>query len=162
MAYKMKPLPYGTTLELLFKHDSASYRQISKLFFNGHEVSTKEIHAITGLSMGSIWAAVKAFRESDLIYITRWVASEAGSTSFLPVYRAGNKESAEKPKPKNPMAVINSKRYRDRQRAKNPDHWVDKENFINIGKALVPQRSPEEAYEINRNYLNWISGGAYG
>lgn len=162
MAYKMKPLPYGTTLELLFKHDSASYRQISRLFFNGHEVSTKEIHAITGLSMGSIWAAVKAFRESDLIYITRWVASESGSTSFLPVYRAGNKESVEKPKPKNPMAVINSKRYRDNQRAKAMDQWVDVDNFIKIGKSLVPHRNEQEQYEVNRNYLNWISGGAYG
>jgi hypothetical protein len=161
MAYKMKPLPEGVTLESLFTHASAAYRQVARVFFNGHAVTTKELHSITDMSMGSIWATVKAFRESRLIYVTKWLPPEVGSTNALPVYRAGNKPDAVKPKPKNPMAAINSKRFRDNQRTKVFDPNIDTTVFIELAKALVPQRSAEEVYEVNRNYLNWISGGEY-
>jgi len=160
MAYKMKPLPEGVTLEDLFKHGSAAYRQVARVFFNGHAVTTKELHSITNMSMGSIWAAVKAFRESKLIYVTKWLPPEVGSTNALPVYRAGNKPDAVKPKPKNPMAAINSRRFRDNQRAKLFGPEVDSTAGIELAKALVPQRTVEEQRKVNWGYLCHINPDA--
>jgi hypothetical protein len=43
MPYKMKPLPDDIKLEDLFNHDSMAYRQIARIFFNGHAKNTREL-----------------------------------------------------------------------------------------------------------------------
>jgi hypothetical protein len=159
MAYKMKPLPEGVTLEELFKHKSSAYRQAARVFFNGHEVSARDLNGMTGMSMGSIWATVKAFRDRGLIYVTKWIKPGAGVTNPVPLYRAGNKPDAPKPKPKDPNQVARNRKHVEAKKAAQEQQLYQ---WQGLAEALVPKRSKEEIQEINRLYLNWISEGVYG
>lgn len=161
MGYKLSPVPKGAKLEDLFTHKSNIYRQAARLFFGGHALTTNQLAEVTGMSLSSVWVAVKAFKDAGLIYISKWVKPEDKPTSVLPVYRAGNKVDAARPKPKSPTQNERNKKHRQLVKDKL-EHEQDKYNWKGIAEALVPKRTPEQVAEVNRLYLNWVSEGMYG
>lgn len=163
MAYKMKPLPHGTTLESLFTHGSASYRQVARMFFDGYIGTAGELAEAINVSKGSAWATTKAFKESNLIYIVQWTRPEGTrTTTYSPVYQAGNQPHAPKPKPKDPTQVERNRKHREAMKAKQLEEERRAYKWQGIAEALVPQRTEQERNEVNRMYLNWISEGVYG
>ena len=161
MGYRVKPIPRDATLETLFMHTSGVYRQVARLFFNGFSGTTHDLAAKLDVSLSSVWMAIKAFKQAELIHIVRWVKPDNKPKSVMAVYCAGNEPDAPKPKPKDPTQVARNKKHRTLVKDK-VEHEQDKYDWQGIAQALVPQRTPEQVAEINRLYLNWISEGTYG
>jgi DNA-binding FadR family transcriptional regulator len=161
MPYKMKPLPDDIKLEDLFTHDSMAYRQIARIFFNGHAKNTRELAQEINMSLGSVLMAVKVFKAKGLIHINGWTKEGKHPTTVLPIYRAGKREDAPRPPPKS--ATQSERNKKPRQSLRNRLlHEGDKYEWKGIAEALVPHRTPEQVAEINRLYLQWISEGVHG
>jgi DNA-binding transcriptional MocR family regulator len=161
MPYKMKPLPDDIKLEDLFTHDSMAYRQIARIFFNGHAKNTRELAQEINMSLGSVLMAVKVFKAKGLIHINGWTKEGKHPTTVLPIYRAGKREDAPRPPPKSATQSEGNKKHRQSLRNRLLDE-ANKYEWKGIAEALVPQRTVEEVAEVNRLYLNWISEGVYG
>jgi hypothetical protein len=108
------------------------------------------------MTIDSIWLALKAFKASGLIYISKWLLPDGQRTTPTPVYRAGNKLDAPKPEPKTKDIAERSKKYREakKQVEECPYAWQG------IHEALVPKRTEEEIREVNWGYLCYISPDA--
>lgn len=158
MGYKMKPLPDGTTMQDLLNHtQSRAYRQLSRIFYSGAAVSTKDLVGMTNVSISSIWVAVKAMKDAGLIYIVRWEKPQNGGTTTLAVYKMGNMKDAPKPAPLPHTQKRQAYKEQTPLEKAPPDVTV----WHELANALVPKRTPEEIWEVNWRYLCWLNPEGY-
>jgi hypothetical protein len=90
------------------------------------------------------------------IHICGWEKTNANGRA--PMYAVGDQPDAPRPETKRPAT-------HGEQKARVVVHHTIAEKHIQycnkLQKALVPKRNEQEQREVNKQYLNWISGGVY-
>ena len=152
----------GMTLEQLTKYDRAIVRVLIKLFMDGKEGTAQHLSAITGQKLDTVQHGLRDLKSAGHIRICGWSPPDGGRTNWSPIYEAGSRPDAAKPKAKDHRGYKARKEQRDRkteaEKVLEGKRAVTKE----VADVLKPRLTPDQAHETNRRYWNWISGGAYG
>jgi hypothetical protein len=119
-------------------------------------ITVAELTDRSGFSEGTVRSFVSEVHYLRYVHISGWLRRSPFSLS--PIYKLGNAKDA----PKSPSAP---KKEAEPKTVKPVVIDLDKplrEHCVALQKALVPERTEKEQYEVNRLYLNWISEGVYG
>jgi DNA-binding transcriptional regulator GbsR (MarR family) len=152
----------GMTLEQLTYFDRPVLRVLSRLFLAGESGTAQEFAVLTKLSRDNVHHGIRDMRKNGLIRIRGWQPPEGKRTSWLAVYEAGGEPDVGKPKPKSQQSYEVRKEQRDRKAEVDKELEAKRAVTKEVADILKPRLTPDQAYQVNRNYWNWISGGAYG
>jgi hypothetical protein len=121
-------------------------------------ITVAELTDRSGFSDGTVRAFIRDLYYLHYIHISGWKSRR--QSSYSPVYKLGFAKDA----PKNPTkaeAAKVEKVEKVKPEAVDPNKPLY-DHCNALLKALVPVRDEQGQYEVNRQYLNWISGGVYG
>jgi hypothetical protein len=139
-------------------------------------LTVPEIQELAGCSADSVRALIKTMRAIKGVYICDW----RHGRSIAAVYALGSAPDVAKPvlvcakvaddkggdpelaKQKALKALALAKHQKAVAKALAIKERAVARYYKALAKALVPKRSEKKQQEVNRMYLNWISGGAYG
>jgi hypothetical protein len=143
----------------LLWHTRRSYRQVAKVLYDGAEMTARDIAKTTGISLASVQSSLADFKNMKMAHVCRWEKPEHQPTTTLAVYKIGDGEDAPRPKPR---YLDDGQTKKARAQAKLDAQEVQTQTWKDLAGRLVPKRTSQEQYEVNRLYLNWISEGVYG
>jgi len=124
-------------------------------------ITVSEIVEHTALTKCTTHAIIKEMRGLKLIYVSAW--EKTAGNGRAPRYRVGNKPDAQRPKPKRSATHAEQvKRVAAKALREDLDREARAKHFKEIAAHFVPIRDEAQQYEVNRQYLNHISGGQYG
>lgn len=140
----------------LLWHTRRTYRSIAKVLKDGAELTSRQISEQSGVAYSSIHSVMADFKKLGMAHVCGWARINGDMGGTTAIYKRGAGEDA--PRPANLTREERRKQERERRAKKRQvvKPWEG------IAEALVPMRSEQEAYEVNRLYLNWISEGNYG
>lgn len=118
-------------------------------------LSIPEIQERAGCSADSVRSMLKTMRKLKSVYISEWRKGR----NVTAVYSLGSLPDAERPVVENAPALASKKPAAVKEAAKEV---IAVNHYAAVANALAPQRNEKKRQEVNRMYLNWISGGAYG
>ena len=158
---KIKSLA-GMTLEDMTNSERPSVRMLARFFINGGKGHIHDLVKHTGVTRSSITHAIRHMREAGVIRVHEWIPPEGVRTTPLAIHVAGTEPDAPKPVPE--KVVPYQSRLQQRERYAQAEKALEEKRALTkeVGDVIKPRLTPEEAYETNRRYWNWISGGAYG
>ena len=152
----------GMTLEDMTESERPSVRLLAKFFINGGKGNIHDLVKEIGVTRSAISHAIRHMREVGVIRICEWLPPDGARTTPLAVHIAGSKPDA--PKPEVGKVVPYQARLEQRERVAQAEKELEEKRALTkeVGDVIKPRLTPEQAYETNRRYWNWISSGAYG
>jgi len=154
----------GMTLEDMAQVERPTVKALAEYFLSGKTGDIYDLVNHIGLTLDGLSGAVRDMRRAGVVRICDWVPPDAktGRTHPRGVYAAGSEPDAPKPKPKTYNKPGRSAQQRERYAQLEKELEEKRELTKEVGDVIKPRLTPEQAYETNRRYWNWISGGAYG
>jgi hypothetical protein len=120
-------------------------------------ITVAELTDRSGFSDGTVRAFVSELRYLRYIHVCGWKRKSPFSLS--PIFKLGYQEDAPRV-----TKVTTPLKPGPRPKALGPDPSTPPsdeqkltEHCLALAKALVPRRSEEEAYKVNRIYLYWLA-----
>lgn len=146
--------------EDLFEHPRESCRAVAKALYELEVASTDQISARAGVGLSCVRGTVRVFLKRKLIHVAEW---EERVNVKQARFAIGNKPNAPRP-PSRLQAYQRKTRTKPKRKPlKTLKHYVQTPEDVlslvaGLHSALVPKRSKEEQYAVNRQYLDWLSG----
>ncbi len=136
-------------------------RAIALMLSKNANITVAEIVEQTALTKCTTHTVIKAMRDLKIIYVSAW--DKLPSNGRAPRYSIGNKPDTPRPQTKRPATHAEQiKRVVTKAMMDALEHENLVEHYRLIAAHLVPKRNEAQQYEVNRQYLNHISGGVYG
>jgi len=136
-------------------------RAIALMLSKNANITVAEIVEQTALTKCTIHTVIKGMRGLKLIYVSAW--EKTAGNGRAPRYSVGNERDVRRPKPKRSATYAEQvKRVAVKALKDAMDREARAKHFKEIAAHFVPIRDEAQQYEVNRQYLNHISGGAYG
>jgi len=132
---------------------------VAKALAVGEGATIDELVKLTSVSRSRVKALLSDMRHYKFIYISGW--RKTTGKGRAPVYSVGNlpdepRDNIKKRKSAEYAAIKHQVSEQQKRMQQISDRCVE------LAKRLVPKRTDEQQREVNRQYLNWISGGVYG
>lgn len=128
------------------------YKAIQKAaekFMTDREFSLTQLAKELGLSIANTREQVQFLLKHKLVYLLRWERTQ--TNSWAAVYKAGNKENAPRPSSKDAQAMPTTEKQKACVIAPSAQN-----HYTELSAALVPTRTPQEQYEVNWAYWNYL------
>jgi len=136
-------------------------RAIALALSKNANITVAEIVEQTALTKCTTHTVIKGMRGLKLIYVSAW--EKTAGNGRAPRYSVGNKRDVRRPKPKRPATHAEQvKRVAVKALREALDREARAKHSKEIAAHFVPIRDAAQQYEVNRQYLNHISGGQYG
>ena len=136
-------------------------RAIALMLSKNANITVAEIVEQTALTKCTIHTVIKGMRGLKLIYVSAW--EKTAGNGRAPRYSVGNERDVRRPKPKRSATYAEQvKRVAAKALREALDREARAKHSKEIAAHFVPIRDEAQQYEVNRQYLNHISGGAYG
>ena len=125
----------------------------------GEGATIDELVKLTSVSRSRVKALLSDMRHYKFIYISGW--RKTTGKGRAPVYSVGNlpdepRDNIKKRKSAEYAAIKHQASEKRKKKQEIADRCAE------LAKRLIPKRTVEQQREVNRQYLNWISGGVYG
>lgn len=146
----------------LYESPKKAHREVSKQLALLGTATVEELRNATGQTKYSVLMAVKNFRDWNMIHAVGW--DFIPPATYVARYGLGGGEDAPKVLKRGKSSLTVKEKTAIAEAAPKPEEievTVKYGHCEELAKALVPTRNEKEQYEINRLYLNWISGGMY-
>ena len=136
-------------------------RAIALMLSKNANITVAEIVEQTALTKCTIHTVIKGMRGLKLIYVSAW--EKTAGNGRAPRYSVGNERDVRRPKPKRSATYAEQvKRVAVKALREALDREARAKHSKEIAAHFVPIRDAAQQYEVNRQYLNHISGGQYG
>ena len=142
-----------------YESPKKSSRLITNMLAKVTEATNEELSELTGLARSTVKNLTREMRHYKFIYVSGW--RDTVGKGRAPVYSIGNTADAPRNNKKSKSVAIYAKVKSHAVKQQTAEQLLA-ERCIQIAALLIPTRTEEQRREVNRQYLNHISGGVYG
>jgi len=142
-----------------YESPKKSSRLITNMLAKVTEATNEELSELTGLARSTVKNLTREMRHYKFIYVSGW--RDTVGKGRAPVYSIGNKTDAPRQNKKKEQAALYA-HIKNQVVKQQTVEQILSERCIQIAALIVPKRTEDQRREVNRQYINWVSGGAYG
>ncbi len=134
-------------------------RLIAKTLATAGAATIDEVAKLSDTNRATVRQLFVDMRFYKFIYVSDWRKTEGKGRA--PVYSIGNKTDAPRQNKKKEQAALYA-HIKNQVVKQQTVEQILSERCIQIAALIVPKRTEDQRREVNRQYINWVSGGAYG
>ena len=150
-----------TTFNDFFESPNPLQAQIARVIArHPNGLTALEIADLAGGSITAAKATLALMKWVRGVYIQKWTQK---GTSMSATYVRGDKADATKPATRREVQEAKRRAVDPLQIAAIETQLTQEAKHMRaLAHALVPKRNATQQHQVNRQYLNWISGGVFG